>query len=251
LHGQGHPEPEAPLAVRPPEPPNPLRAIALAIAACCLLLALALLVTRQAHASAPGAQPLDAIRDAAVQALGAGDAQSADAVLDPRLRLAACGQALQAVASGPRTARVRCDDAPGWTLYVPVRIRREAEVVVLGSPAAAGVPIDPAQLVVQRREVGDVVGVPFSDAAALAGRIPSRALAPGVVPTENDLVTGTPLRRGDPVVLVSRTGAVEVRVPGRALGPAQAGGRIAVENASSRRVLRGRVVGDGVVELLP
>lgn len=239
------------MPLRPPDPPSPLRTVARAIAACCLLLALTLLVTRQARASAPEGQPLDAIRAAAVQALGAGDAESAEAVLDPRLRLARCSQALQAVATGARTARVRCEDAPGWTLYVPVRIRREAEVVVLGTPAAAGVPIDPSQLVVQRREVGDIGGVPFSDAAALAGRVPSRALAPGVVPTEEDLVTGTPLRRGDPLVLVSRTGAVEVRVPGRALGPAQAGGRIAVENVSSRRVLRGRVVADGVVELLP
>ena len=63
--------------------------------------------------------------------------------------------------------------------------------------------------------------------------------------------TGAPLRRGDPVVLVSRTGGVEVRMPGRALGPAQTGGRIGVENVSSRRVLRGRLVAEGLVELLP
>lgn len=204
-----------------------------------------------ARAMAADVQPLDEIRAMAIAALGAGDAQSAEAVLDPALRMARCTQPLKAVATGPTTAQVRCDDLPGWRLYVPVRVRREAEVVTLRAPVAAGTPITAEHLVVQRREVGDIAGATFSDPAALVGRIPSRALAPGVVPTAADLALGQPLRRGDPVVLVSRTGGVEVRVPGRALGPAQAGGAVAVENAASHRVLRGRLVAEGVVELLP
>jgi flagella basal body P-ring formation protein FlgA len=196
-------------------------------------------------------QALEEIRAAAISALGAGDAQSAEAVLDPALYLAPCSQPLQAIASGPKTAQVRCADTPGWRLYVPVRVRREADVVVLSAPAASGVPIAANQLVVQRRDIGAAAGATFSDPAALVGRIPSRALAPGLVPTETDLATGTPLRRGDPVVLVSRTGGVEVRMPGRALGPAQAGGMVSVQNTSSNRVLRGRVAAEGVVELLP
>ncbi|GAB3308188.1 flagellar basal body P-ring formation chaperone FlgA [Luteimonas notoginsengisoli] len=204
----------------------------------------------RARAAVP-TQPLDDIGAAAIAALGAGDAQSAEAVLDPALRLARCSQPLQAVASGAKTAQVRCDDTPGWRLYVPVRVHREADVVVLATPAASGVPIAANQLVVQRRDIGDAAGATFSDPAALVGRIPNQALAPGVVPTEADLAVGRPLRRGDPVVLVSRTGGVEVRMPGRALGPARAGGMVQVENASSRRVLRGRMAEEGVVELLP
>lgn len=229
----------------PIAPSTPARATAFALS--CLLCG----VVSAASARTPATQPLDEIRAMAIAALGAGDAQSAEAVLDPALRMARCAQPLKAVATGPATAEVRCDDAPGWRLYVPVRVRREAEVVTLRAPAAAGVPITADQLVVQRREVGDIAGATFSDPAALVGRIPSRALAPGVVPTSADLALGQPLRRGDPVVLVSRTVGVEVRVPGRALGPARAGGAIAVENAASHRVLRGRLVAEGVVELLP
>ena len=213
------------------------------------LLGWILFAAGQARAAAP--QPLDDIRAAAIAALGATDAQSAEAVLDPRLRLAQCSQPLRAIASGPKTAQVRCDDTPGWRLYVPVRVRRVADVVVLGTPAASGVPIAASQLVVQRRDIGDAAGATFSDPAALVGRIPNHALAPGVVPTEADLAIGRPLHRGDPVMLVSRTGGVEVRMPGRALGPARAGGMVAVENMSSHRVLRGRVAEEGVVELLP
>lgn len=232
-------------AVEPKAPPRAERSLH---AVTGLLLVLAGLAW---PAMATPMQPLESIAEAAIAALGAGDAQAAEAVLAPSLRLARCRQALQAVATGPATAQVRCADSPGWHLYVPVRVRREAEVVVLRSPAASGVPITADQLVVQTRDVGAAAGPTFSDPQALVGRVPARALAPGVVPTEQDLSLGVPLRRGDPVVLVSRVGGVEVRVPGRALGPAQAGGRIGVENVSSRRVLRGRLVAQGTVELLP
>src|SRR5690606_39746246 len=109
----------------------------LALAAIALLL----MLVAAAPALAREAQPLADIAAAAVAALGAGDAQTAEAVLAPSLRLARCSQPLQAVATGPTTALVRCDDSPGWHLYVPVRVRRESEVVVLRTPAASGVPI--------------------------------------------------------------------------------------------------------------
>jgi flagella basal body P-ring formation protein FlgA len=81
--------------------------------------------------------------------------------------------------------------------------------------------------------------------------VPRRLLAAGTVPTEADFAVGATLRRGDPVVLVARSGGVEVRMQGRALGPAQAGGRITVENTASRRILRGQLGADGTVEVLP
>jgi flagella basal body P-ring formation protein FlgA len=208
------------------------------------------LVAMSANVHAATPHPAADIRAAAIAAIGAADADS-EVVIDPALRLARCNQPLQAIASGPRTAQVRCDDTPGWRLYVPVRVRREADVVVLTAPAPAGVAISANQLSTQRRDVSRASGAPFTDPASLVGRIPNRALATGRVPTEADLASGTPLRRGDPVVLVSRTGGVEVRMQGRALGPDRAGGLVSVENLSSHRVLRGRVTAPGVVEVMP
>lgn len=212
------------------------------------MLAIAMVAAATAHATTP--QPLAEVRAVAIAAVGAAEIE-AEAVVDPALRLARCGQPLQAVASGPRTAQVRCDDAPGWRLYVPVRVRREAEVVVMTSPAAAGVAIGANQLSLQRRDISRATGATFSDPAALVGRIPNRALATGLVPTEADLATGIPLRRGDPVVLLSRTGGVEVRMQGRALGLERAGGLVTVENLTSHRVVRGKVMGPGLVEVVP
>lgn len=203
-----------------------------------------------AQAAGTGAShPLDAIRASAIAALGApADAQ---ATLDPALRLARCTQPLQASASDVRTALVRCPDVPGWRVYVRVQAHREADVVVLAAAASPGVPITAQQLIVQRRELTTLSGTAFSDPTALAGRIPRRPLAAGTVPTEADFAADATLRRGDPVVLVARSGGVEVRMQGRALGPAQAGGRITVENTASRRILRGQLGADGTVEVLP
>ena len=73
-----------------------------------------LLLAATATAAAQDAQPLQAIRDAALAALQA-DA-SAQAVVAPGLRLPACRQPLAATASSPNVADVRCPDSPGWRL---------------------------------------------------------------------------------------------------------------------------------------
>lgn len=191
--------------------------------------------------------PPDTIRTAALAALGA-QGTSSEATVDSALRMAPCTQPLQAVPTSARTVEVRCDDAPGWRLYVPVRVRREADVVVLKTPARAGVPITADQLVVQRRDMSGE-GSGFSDPAELVGRTPRNALPRGAALTETDLAMGALLRRGDPVVLLSRIGGVEVRVAGRALGKTSTSGVVSVENIESRRVIRGRLIEEGVVEV--
>jgi flagella basal body P-ring formation protein FlgA len=201
-------------------------------------------------AQAGDLQPLDLIRTAALQAVGGPQAQG-EARLDGALRLAACHQPLQAVASGTRMAQVRCDDAPGWKIFVPVTLRREAEVVVVNGPVRVGQPIAPGQLIVQKRDLGSADGATFSDPAQLAGAITSRPLSAGDIVTTSDLQQGQPLKRGDPVMLVSRVGGAEIRMPGVALGSAQVGQRVAVQNTSSNKVIRGKVsAAPGEVEVV-
>lgn len=58
------------------------------------------------------------------------------------------------------------------------------------------------------------------------------------------------VKRGDPVVLRAGIGGTEVRMGGRALGQARAGGILNVENDSSHRIIRGRLAADGTVEVI-
>jgi flagella basal body P-ring formation protein FlgA len=189
-----------------------------------------------------------AIREAALAALGVTGTGS-EAMVDSALRLAACTTALQARPTGPRTVEVRCGDAPGWRVYVPVRVRKEADVVVLTRPVPAGLPITAEHIAMGRRDIAGA-GAVFDDPAAVIGMTAVQGLVPGNALTRTDLANGSLLKRGDPVVLVSRVGGVEVRMSGRALGRAAPGETVAVENLGSRRIIRGRLVGDGLVEVV-
>lgn len=211
-----------------------------------LLASLALM----AHA-ADGVTPVADILKAAEAVLGGGTGAQVQARVDAAVRMPACAQPLQAVATGPRMAEVRCPDAGGWRLTVPARVRREADVVVLTAPVRAGAMIDAAQLAVQHRDIANGSGVGMSDPTQVAGHVARRAMPAGAVVTAGDLADGAgALKRGDPVVIVSRAGGIEVRMGGRALGNAMSGAVVAVENLESKRIVRGRLVADGVVEVL-
>jgi flagella basal body P-ring formation protein FlgA len=215
-----------------------------------LVLALWCLAGSVAAAGAAGSITAPAaIREAAIAALG-GDPAQAEASVDPNLRMAACAAPLQAVPTSARVVQVRCPDRPGWHLYVPVQVRDVKEVVVLTGPVQAGETITADMLAVRRRDMAGEGAGGFADPAALVGQTAHRSLAPGAAVTRADVAGERLLRRGDPVVLVSRAGGIEVRVAGRALGQAAPGGAISVENTQSRQIVRGRVVGDGLVEVM-
>ncbi len=91
------------------------------------------------------------------------------------------------------------------------------------------------------------VPVRAAKTTAVGRRLP--AVGASTVVTEPAVATPFSVQRGDPVVLVSRAGGIEVRMGGRALGPANAAGQVNVENNGSRRIIRGRLVAAGVVEV--
>jgi len=192
-------------------------------------------------------QPVDSIRDAAIAAMGAN--VQAGASVDSRLRMPACTQPLAATVAGATSVAVRCADTPGWQLYVPVRVRREADVVVLARPVRFDEPIGPEHLAVQRRDLGANEGPVVTDPAAVVGKRLRRAMPAGAVLEADDVGGEDALKRGDPVTLVSRAGGMEVRMGGRAMGVGKVGSTISVENTASRRIIRGRVVGPGLVEV--
>lgn len=133
----------------------------------------------------------------------------ATVAVDEALRMPVCGQPLTAAVANARNVQVRCPDVPGWQVYVPVRA---------------------------------------AHAAAVGRRLPTVAAASVVAATPAPEAAFS-VQRGDPVMLVSRAGGIEVRMSGRALGPANAAGQVNVENAGSRRIIRGRLVAAGVVEV--
>ena len=222
--------------------------LATAVRPVAVLVALLLLLAGRSAMAQEITPPAD-IAAAALSALGL-EGTASEARVDQALRLAACSTPLAAAATGPRTVQVACNDAPGWRIYVPVRVSRQAAVAVLTRPVAAGEAITAADVAVRQRGIGAGDPGDWVDPELAVGQTATRALAPGAALAGGDLAEGRLLQRGDPVVLVSRAGGIEVRMQGRSLGRAAPGDTVAVENTGSRRIVRGRLVGDGVVEVM-
>jgi len=210
-----------------------------------LILLAGLLCLAPVAASAEGYQSIDSIRAAALAALGA-DVE-AEATLDPGMRMPACPVPLQAQPGNGNAVEVGCPQPSGWRLFVPVKVRRSQNVLVLNRGLAAGETIDAADISVEKRDAGRIVGAALADPADAVGMTARRVLGAGTVLSATDVVAPRLVRRGDTVALIARRGGLEVRMSGRALGDAGQNERISVENSSSRKVVQGVVEAGGTV----
>lgn len=241
--------------------PPRMNRISRAIAGIALIVALvhALLhpqaFAQQASVQAPNptqampadAQPVEAIREAARHALS-GSGADAEPRVDARLRLPACRAPLSAVVVRPTTVDVRCPD-PGWNLYVPVRLRRLSDVLVLRRTVTPGEALTAADVVVEQRDLAGIAGAGPNAVEQVEGQTARRLLASGTVLAARDLVAPRAIRRGDAIALVARIGGTEVRAEGRALGDAAVGGRLNVENLGSRRIVQAWARSPGEAEV--
>jgi len=213
----------------------------------CLTLLLLVLLCPPHALAAGGTEPIDAIRAAVLASLDG----EAELTLDPALKMPRCASPLQARRSGNGTVEVSCTGPSSWRLFVPVRIRRHAQVLVLTRSIAAGDTIRADMLTQETRETSRMIGAPLSEPASAIGQIARRALAAGSVLASAHLRAPDAIRRGDQVTLVSRQGGIEVRMAGRALSAGSIGERISAENLSSRRRVQGVVTDAGEVHIQP
>jgi len=206
-------------------------------------------------------QSLDPIRDAARSAARAalapiGGAISIDAVLlDSRLRLAACDQALLARVEGAANARlivrVACQAPAAWSVRVPVQAQAIRTVVIAAQPIARNAIVTVADL---RSELRDVLALPrgyYPDLDAVIGQQASRPIRAGAVLTPGTIAPARLVRRGDRVALTAGAGAIAVRSEGVALGDGVQGQRIKVRNIGSGRIIEGEVTAYHTVAAMP
>lgn len=217
-----------------------------------ILLAAAILSPAVFAAPVESPARIDAVAVAAVAAQLPASAQVSGGSLDPRLRLPACGQAPTAdppALRGSQTSvTVRCAQ-PAWTVYVPVRISDMRPVVVVSQAVARGERLGADRVVLQTRDVATLPFGYFAGLDEVAGLEARRSLHAGAVLTPHDAQLPQLVRRGQSVTVVGRSGGIEVRAEGTAMGNAAQGERVRVRNAGSRRVVEGVVTADGVVEV--
>jgi flagellar basal body P-ring formation protein FlgA len=198
------------------------------------------------------AQPLETIRSAAQRfarsqlPTGAGHPLVTAATLDPRLRLAPCaGELTAAVPAGstPRdrlTVGVSCR-APNWTVYVPVVIESEVQMLVLRRPVAQDARLNRDDVETQTRRIAGTASDYIRDASQLALRHARRALPAGTALTADLLAADMLVHRGQDVTLLAAASGIEVRAPGKALTDGALQQRVQVQNMSSLKIVEGVV----------
>lgn len=175
--------------------------------------------------------------------------------LDARLRLARCDREPEAfLPPGARlrsgaTVGVRCAGPRPWTLYLPVRVRARVPVLVALRALPRGTELAAGDLAVEQREMSGLTDAYMDRVEDAVGMVLRRDLRRGDPLHPRDLRPARLVRRGERVILVSRGRSIQVRMRGKALEDGARGDHVRVRNLSSDRVVEGRVVAPGTVEV--
>jgi len=175
--------------------------------------------------------------------------------LDARLRLADCAQNLDAFVANNgsvqtrTTVGVRCPDAGGWTIYVPVAVEVEAQVLVLRRPLARRARVEALDVELQVRRLPGISTNFLNDFSTLQGRRLRRALSAGTPLTTDVLDRDVLVQRGQSVTLIAANSGIEIRAQGRALSEGSEQDRIRVQNVNSLKVVEGVVENAGTVRV--
>jgi flagella basal body P-ring formation protein FlgA len=206
-------------------------------------------------------QPHEAILDTARAFLESNRQQTAGETvidvtpIDPRLRLSACDAPLEAFGrsdlpqAGNATIGVRCPGSHPWTVYVRATLHLHLEVAVLRNALRKDATVGDADIYFVRKDAAELRGGYLSDPGQIVNRNVKRALPAGTVLTPDLLTTPKIVRRGQQVMIRAGGAELNVQMSGEALADGEEGQSIRVRNAQSRRIVEGRVVAPGVVEI--
>jgi flagellar basal body P-ring formation protein FlgA len=175
--------------------------------------------------------------------------------LDTRLQLDQCSAplktfALNEASLGTRTTiGVRCDQGAAWTVYVPVIVESEIDVLVLKNSMPREAHVASGDIDVQRRRVPGFGSAYISNASALRDQHLKRATVAGTVLTADLLTRDLIVKRGQQVMLVFDAHGLAVQAPGLALSDGGTADRIRVQNQTSLKVVEGIVESGNLVRV--
>lgn len=175
--------------------------------------------------------------------------------LDPRLRVAACDQALTTYFPPgsdlftASTIGVQCKGTKPWTLYVPSQVSIVEKVVITLRPMTRGHKITPQDITTVKREVRGLHTGFYTDPGRVIGKVIKRPVPVNSVLANNLLEKSLMVHRGEQVTIVAKAAGLEVRMTGKALMNGAQGQQIRVRNLKSRQVVTGTVSGDGTIDV--
>lgn len=177
------------------------------------------------------------------------------AELDQRLSLRECESPLKSYdPPSPRdlgrlSVGVRCDDNPGWSLFISAQVSADIPVVVSKQPLARNQILTADDVDIQVLASERLFGGYLQDINQVIGRKMRRDLNPGQALSPPMLIIPKAVGFGSLVTLVSKSGGFEIRMQGKALGAGGIGESVTVQNIKSKRKIAGIVLGQNLVEV--
>ena len=150
---------------------------------------------------------------------------------------------------GNSTLGVKCNDTPGWKIYVPVHINHFARVVVAKQSLPRGTVIGLADIEMIKKDLSQLNYGHFKAPNEVVGMLLKRPISRGTALSPGNLKPRQMVRRGDIITILAEVQGLTVRVKGSALADGHRGEAIRVKNQRSKRILQAEVIAPGIVKI--
>lgn len=173
--------------------------------------------------------------------------------IDRRLALPACTSLAAFLPTGSQlvgktSIGVRCNEAGGWSIFVPVQIRVSLDLLVSARQLPLGHTLQERDLASLTTETTHLAGL--TDPRQAVGKVLRYSIAAGQVLREDMLRPPFSVTQGQIVQLVAQGSGFSINNEGSALNNASEGQNVQVRVGSSR-VIGGIARANGVVEIGP
>lgn len=154
-----------------------------------------------------------------------------------------------ALKPGRNGIQVFCPDKHQWQLYLAAEIQLWQNVVTLSSPLRRGETINRQHISLQNQNTASLVKDHFNKLEAVLGTVSKRRLQPGTILSPDMVTTPILIKKRQEIRLVSRSPRLTVEMKGVSLMTGRQGDYIRVKNLRSGKVVSGKVMKDGSVEV--
>lgn len=171
--------------------------------------------------------------------------------IDPNLSLPSCSHLVPFLAEGSRlwgnsTVGVKCEGK--WTLYVPVKVKVMAQVVISAKPLSQGMTIGPQDVLLKKEDMASAPSGILTSLDDAIGKTLATSIPSGYPVSASMLKSPLVIRPGQNVKLISKGPGFQVTSSGIALGSASEGQSVQVRT-SSGQIVSGTARSGAIVEI--
>lgn len=173
--------------------------------------------------------------------------------IDRRIVLSACSKIEAFLPAGSQlvgrvSIGVRCNQANGWSIFVPVQIKISRNLLISARPLTMGQVVHQEDLARQTTETTQNVGM--TDAKQVIGKVLRYSIAAGYVIREDMLRAPYLVKQGQSVQMSVQGNGFSLSSSGVALNNASEGESVQIRT-SAGRVISGIASGEGTVTVNP